>query len=108
MAGERPKGGKGGRPKNGTPNKTLSAPTGFRKRSTSSAAVLASRLQQEHPTYYQGYLDGEHNSITAAAEAAGLVPHGHDPLKRLKNISRCSGTIAYNYRFARIAPKRME
>lgn len=46
--------------------------------------VLASRLATEHPKFYAGFRNGTYKSIRAAAEAAGLVKPGHDPLMRLK------------------------
>lgn len=46
--------------------------------------TLSIRLAQEHPEVYQAFLNGEHNSVRAAAEAAGIVKPGHDPLMRCK------------------------
>jgi hypothetical protein len=47
--------------------------------------VLVARLAQEHPKVYEAYLRGDYRSIRAAAEAAGLVNPGNEPLNRLKS-----------------------
>ena len=51
-----------------------------------SREYLLRRLQKESPKEYQGWLNGEHKSVHAAAVAAGIVKsNGHDPLMRLKS-----------------------
>ncbi len=46
--------------------------------------VLSARLAQEKPKFYDDYLTGKYKSVRAAAEAAGLVKPGHDPMMRVK------------------------
>lgn len=53
-------------------------------RSACRKSTLLTRLMEEHPKVYEKYLQGHFNSVRAAAEAAGLVKPGHDPLMRLK------------------------
>lgn len=50
--------------------------------------VLAARLAQEKPRFMESFERGEYKSIRAAAEAAGLVKPGHDPLARAKSYYR--------------------
>jgi hypothetical protein len=59
-----------------------------RSKSNYKKPILAARLAQEHPTVYDAYQRGEYRSIRAAAEAAGLVPPGHQALPRLKSYWR--------------------
>lgn len=75
---------KAGRPSNGT------IPTVRSEfiRSGLKKPILTARLAQQHPKVYEAYLRGEYRSIRAAAEAAGLVPPGNDPLARLKSTWR--------------------
>lgn len=47
--------------------------------------VLVARLAQDFPDVYEAYLRGEYRSVRAAAEAAGLVKPGNDPMARLKS-----------------------
>lgn len=47
--------------------------------------TLAARLAEKYPKYFDAYQAGKYKTIRAAAEAAGLVQPGHDPLKRLKS-----------------------
>jgi hypothetical protein len=54
-------------------------------RGSMAKPVLAARLAQEHPKVYEAYLRGDYRSIRAAAEAAGLVNPGNEPLNRLKS-----------------------
>jgi hypothetical protein len=56
--------------------------------------VLAVRLAQEKPDHYAAYVRGEYRSVRAAAEAAGLVPPGHDPLARLRSYWRKASAAA--------------
>lgn len=79
---ERQKTRPGRKSKNGKENGIAPAQGRFRK---DTRSTLAARLEQEKPKFYQGYLDGKYGSIRAAAEAAGIVQPGHDPLKRMKN-----------------------
>lgn len=46
--------------------------------------VLSARLAQDYPDFYEAFTRGQYKSIRAAAEAAGIVKPGHDPLPRLK------------------------
>lgn len=50
--------------------------------------VLGVRLAEEKPAFFDAYQRGEYKSIRAAAEAAGLVKPGHDPLARTKSYYR--------------------
>lgn len=86
LAGEAKK-GKPGRKKaeaNGKVETNGAARNQFDRHGTMKRVTLAARLQQEHPSTYQAFLDGKHGSIRAAAEAAGLVKPGHDPMMRCK------------------------
>jgi hypothetical protein len=75
-------------------------PRGGRRKNAKT--VLEVRLAQECPSFYRAFLDGEYKSIRAAAEAAGLVKPGHDPLARLKNYWR-RATAAARAEFLRWA-----
>lgn len=93
LAEQAPNGGKGGRPgKHANGSEGKPAPRGAGLRCGGKAAnrktTLAARLAQEYPDFYQGYVVGRYRSIRAAAEAAGLVSPGHDPLMRLKSYWR--------------------
>ena len=77
---------KGGKKKAGVENGNLLAH--FSKRGNKMAKpVLADRLAQEFPKFYDAYLRGDYRSIRAAAEAAGLVKPAKkpDPFQRLKS-----------------------
>jgi hypothetical protein len=78
-----------GRPKkaegNGKENRSRDR---FSRASSKSRVVLSVRLAQERPDFYEAYLRGEYRSVRAAAEAAGLVKPGHDPLQRLQSYWR--------------------
>jgi hypothetical protein len=90
LRGERPR-NKNGRPKKETVSRdTVLPPTGASRHRT----VPAARLQQEHPDYYQGFLDGKYRSIRNAAEACGLVKPGHDPLARMKAYWRKAPSLS--------------
>ncbi len=58
----------------------------FDRHGTHSAALLAVRLAQEHPDFYEAFAQGKYRSIRAAAEAAGIVKRANDPLPRLKSF----------------------
>jgi hypothetical protein len=82
MAKHAPNRGRG-RPKKMEENcSARSINRGHAKANTSN--VLSARLAQEKPKFYEAFRRGEYRSIRAAAEAAGLVKPGHDPLMRCK------------------------
>jgi hypothetical protein len=58
----------------------------FDRHATHSAALLAVRLAQDYPKFYEAFLQGEYRSIRAAAEAAGIMRPANDPLPRLKSF----------------------
>lgn len=80
-----PKGKRGGDKRSAKAEEENNVPRGTMKTGgTFTRATLASRLATEHPKFYQGFRNGTYKSIRAAAEAAGIVKPGHDPLMRLK------------------------
>lgn len=84
LADQSPNQGRG-RPKKGEANSPV---RGNFSRRSDRKPVLAARLAQKHPTFYDAYLRGDYKSIRAAAEAAGLVKSSHNPLQRLNSYWR--------------------
>src|SRR5262245_15337256 len=87
--------GKGGRPKKveGENRARASAVNGkSARRVTYSTRSLAARLAESaNPKVraaWQGYLNGRHKTVHAAAVACGLRADGHNPLVRLKQYWR--------------------
>jgi len=60
----------------------------LRKQASKSPASLAARLAESTEpklrAAWQGYLDGKHRSVTAAAISCGLIEDANAPLNRLK------------------------
>jgi hypothetical protein len=54
------------------------------KKSTSSVAGLADRLQRDFPKVWAAYQNGEHKTVNAAARAAGIVPDRHNPVNEAR------------------------
>jgi hypothetical protein len=59
-------------------NQTAARP--FSRSNSKVRPVLEARLVQEHPAIYKDFLAGKYRSLRQAAEAAGLVQPGHDPI----------------------------
>lgn len=75
---------KAGRPRKEQNGKSRPRGRDFRDGGKNRKATLLTRLMEENPDFYKAYLQGEYRSVRSAAEAAGLVPPGHDPLMRMK------------------------
>ncbi len=76
--------GRGGDRKSEKAKNQKCAHTFDRNGKTHNKVVLSARLAQEKPNFYDDYLTGKYKSVRAAAEAAGLVKPGHDPMMRVK------------------------
>lgn len=76
--------GKGGRPNKDNPQSTLTVSARRQGKSDSLAARLAESADPEIRKAWNGYLDGRHKSVTAAAIACGMIEDANAPLKRLK------------------------
>jgi hypothetical protein len=82
LAQHAPGRGRGGDRKSARAKRNQTVVRPFDRSNHLAKPVLSARLAQEHPKVYEAYLRGEYRSIRAAAEAAGLVKPGHQPLQQ--------------------------
>lgn len=84
LAREAPKGKRGGDRKSESSRSDHAEVLPLDRHGGNTVPVLSARLAQEHPEVWGAYLNGEYQTVTAAAIAAGLITNSNAPLKRLK------------------------
>lgn len=85
LAKNAPKGKRGGDRRSERAKDNQASARTLDRKGGSAAPVLQAKLAERFPEVWADFLAGKFRSVRAAAEKAGLVKPGHDPLARLKS-----------------------